>query len=165
MGEPLAQRAGQLTETAATEALGAALARAAPATGRLFLHGTLGMGKTTLVRGFLHALGHDGPVKSPTYTLVEPYDLGAYRVRHFDLYRLGDPEELEFLGVREDLDGGALCLLEWPENGAGWLPGADLTVTLAPGTDGTGRQVSVEARSECGKIWLSPLDFLTLSPR
>lgn len=163
MVESLTRRAGILTDPGATEALGAALARAAPTTGLLLLHGTLGMGKTTLVRGFLHALGHDGPVKSPTYTLVEPYDLADRRVLHFDLYRLGDPEELEFLGVREDLDGGALCLIEWPENGAGWLPGADLEVFLEPLKGGAGRQVFVESGSECGKIWLSPLDSGTLT--
>jgi tRNA threonylcarbamoyladenosine biosynthesis protein TsaE len=120
-----------LADTAATEALGAALAACAAGGGLLlFLHGNLGAGKTTLVRGYLHGLGHHGAVKSPTYTLVESYELGRHIIHHFDLYRLGDAEELEFLGIRDYLGGEAQCLVEWPQRGSGVLPAPDLDLHL-----------------------------------
>lgn len=97
----------------------------------VLLKGDLGTGKTTLVRGILRGLGHEGSVRSPTYTLIEPYELPAARVFHLDLYRLGDPQELEYLGLR-DLGGeDALLLVEWPERGAGALPTPDLVIDLA----------------------------------
>jgi len=99
-------------------------------TGVVFLRGDLGAGKTTLVRGLLRALGHLGSVRSPTYTLIEPYEVGDQRIHHLDLYRLGDPEELEYLGLRDLLDGEGLVLVEWPERGAGMLPEPELVIEI-----------------------------------
>ena len=111
-------------------ALGAALARAGLRRGVVFLAGELGTGKTTLVRGFLRAAGVTGTIRSPTFTLVEEYRLGSMTVGHYDLYRLSDPEDLEFLGLRDHLAVDALCFFEWPERGAGILPDPGLEVRL-----------------------------------
>lgn len=124
-----------LQNEAATEALGARLAAQVPS-GTVFLKGDLGAGKTSLTRGWLRALGHDGAVKSPTYTLVEPYLLVGRTIYHFDLYRLVDPEELELIGGRDYFDEQALCLVEWPEQGQGFLPRPVLTVSLSPKAGG-----------------------------
>lgn len=132
----------RLADEAATLALGAELARCLKAGACVYLRGELGAGKTTLVRGLLRALGHAGAVKSPTYTLVEPYEVGGVPVYHFDLYRLGDAEELEMIGIRDYFDGRALCVLEWPERGEGMIPPADLTVTLT--VEGRGRHARLE---------------------
>ena len=116
----------------------------------VFLRGDLGAGKTTLSRGILRGLGHVGAVKSPTYTLVESYDPESGRVYHFDLYRLQDPEELEHMGFRDYLAEAQLCLLEWPENGQGFLPQPDFTVKIA--SSAKGRCVTLEAASELGQL-------------
>jgi len=115
----------------ATVDFGAKLAEFIPQKGIIFLHGPLGAGKTTLVRGLLQASGHKGSTKSPTYTLVEPYQINDKKFYHFDLYRLSDAEELEYMGFRDYLDENSLCLIEWPEKGGDFLPKADLEIDLS----------------------------------
>ncbi len=109
------------------------------------LAGDLGAGKTTLARALIHALGYEGRVKSPTYTLVEVYELPERTVFHFDLYRLADPEELEYLGLDDYFGGQALCLVEWASKGEGMLPEADLELSLS--REGEGRRLCVRALS------------------
>lgn len=122
-------------------ALGAELARRFPDGGLITLHGDLGAGKTTLVRGLLRELGHAGVVKSPTYTLVEPYHTNGRDIFHFDLYRVADPEELEYMGIRDYLRPDALCLVEWPEKAGDILPKPDLQVFIQHA--GTERRVEL----------------------
>ena len=145
----------ELADEAATRALGAALADALPDGGVLLLHGDLGAGKTTLARGFLQALGHVGAVRSPTYTLLEPYALARGPVYHLDLYRLSDAAELEFLGLRDLDEPGAVFLVEWPERGTGGLPPADLELTLDFAGDGRAAQLC--ALGPRGEAWLEAL--------
>ncbi|MBF7730988.1 tRNA (adenosine(37)-N6)-threonylcarbamoyltransferase complex ATPase subunit type 1 TsaE [Pseudomonas sp. N040] len=137
-------------------ALGARLAAVTAGHGIVFLRGDLGAGKTTLSRGLLRGLGHVGAVKSPTFTLVEPYEIGALRVFHFDLYRLADPEELEFLGIRDYFAEDALCLIEWPERGSGVLPKPDLDITISQHAGG--RDLHLQPGTERGLIWCEALN-------
>ncbi len=132
-------------------AFGSALAMVVAPPALLFLRGELGAGKTTLARGLLRQLGQVGAVKSPTYTLVEEYELSAVRCYHFDLYRLADPEELEWIGIRDYLETG-LLLVEWPERAAGRLPSPDLQLQIdfVP----AGRQVTLQGRSD----WMATLE-------
>jgi len=143
-----------VADAAAMEALGAQLAQALTA-GIIYLEGDLGAGKTTLARGFLRALGYAGKVRSPTYTLIEPYSFDSWAVYHLDLYRLSDARELEDLGLRDLLSEQALLLVEWPERGSGVLPPADLLVTIEH--QGEGRRVTLEAATGKGQHFISPL--------
>jgi len=142
-------------DSVAMEALGAQLARRFTP-GIVYLHGDLGTGKTTLARGLLRGLGHRGKVRSPTYTLVEPYQLAQGTVYHLDLYRLGSPGELEWLGLRDMLGEQALLLVEWPERGAGVLPAPDLEVHIEYAGDG--REVTLTPVSAAGERLLADLD-------
>lgn len=140
-----------LPSAAATEAVGASLAHAVTTAGFgacIFLRGELGAGKTTFTRGFLTGLGHRDRVPSPTYTLVEPYELEGRRIWHLDLYRLGDAAELEFLGVDEMSEPGAILLIEWPERGGDLLPQADLMIELKVIPEG--RSMLFSAHTEAG---------------
>ncbi len=129
-------------------ALGECLAGCALAPLTIYLRGELGAGKTTLVRGFLRGLRFTGAVRSPTYTLVEPYETEP-PVFHFDLYRLGDPEELEFLGIRDYFEEDAIRLIEWPDKGAGILPSPDLDVVIDYA--GSGRNVRLQSYTDIAR--------------
>lgn len=144
-----------LPDAAATAALGAALAANAGAGRTLNLRGELGTGKTTLVRGLLRALGHAGRVKSPTYTVVEPYTLSSLHLYHFDFYRLKNREEWDSGGFREYFNAQAMCVVEWPERLEGLLPPPDLEVRLE--FAGDGRRATLEAHTAVGNSWLSSL--------
>ena len=123
----------------------------------VYLHGDLGAGKTTLVRGILRLMNHSGAVKSPTYTLCEPYDLAdAGQFCHLDLYRLSNPEELEFLGIRDYVASGAMLFIEWPSKGEGWLPTPDLQVALVESNNG--RQLKITALTDNGEGVLTRMD-------
>jgi len=144
-----------LANEQATLDFGHQLAALLPEKGLVFLHGQLGAGKTTLVRGLLLSLGHKGSTKSPTYTLVEPYQIQQRKIYHFDLYRVADPEELEYMGFRDYLDENALCLIEWPEKGANFLPKADLELSLS--YEGEQRSIKLEVNN---LQWLSAFEQL-----
>lgn len=138
-----------LTGEQQTGAFGGKLQKCCGGSALIYLYGDLGAGKTTLVRGFLRATGWQKAVKSPTYTLLEPYQTATGTIYHFDLYRLADPEELEYLGFRDYLEENTVCLIEWPERGAAWLPQADLTVKLDYHPQG--RELHVRAHSSKGE--------------
>ena len=143
-----------LADEKATIAFGQTLAKYCPPGLNIYLHGDLGAGKTTLVRGLIQSFLHGTKVKSPTYTLVEDYDVsqseknlnGLKHVYHFDLYRLGDPEELEYMGGRDYFSEDAVCLIEWPQRGEGWLAEPDLEITLKYQDDG--RKIDLVSHSE-----------------
>ena len=134
---------------------GARMAQVTQGHGLIFLEGDLGAGKTTFSRGLIRGLGHVGAVKSPTFTLVEPYEIGPIKAFHFDLYRLVDPEELEYLGIRDYFEEDALCLIEWPRQGAGFLPKPDLTITISHQT--SGRSLSLLPQSSRSEAWCAVL--------
>ena len=138
-----------LADEAAQLAFGAVLVTALVAPCRVYLEGDLGAGKTTLVRGVLRAMGFKGAVRSPTYTLVEPYRLEDVTFYHLDLYRLADGEELEYLGFRDMLAEAALMFVEWPERAEGWLPPADLLIKIHHADEG--RMLHFAGVSNTGK--------------
>lgn len=144
-----------LDDEGATLALGAKLAGLLQPGMYIALRGELGSGKTTLARGMLRALGYDGRVKSPTYTLVEAYEVSGLNFYHFDFYRFADPHELIDAGLREAFNGNAVCVVEWPERAEGFLPRPDLSVTLC--VSGQGREALIEAQSEIGRNCLRQL--------
>jgi len=144
----------QVDGEAAMVAFGQRLGRALTC-GMVFLEGNLGAGKTTLCRGILRSRGYEGAVKSPTYTLVEPYQLATGNLYHFDLYRLNDPEELEFMGIRDYFDRDNLCVVEWPEKGEGFLPRPDVFIAIE--VAGAGRKLTIMAFTPSGEAVLDIL--------
>jgi len=148
-----------LPDEAATADLGGALARALQPGLVIYLHGDLGAGKTALTRALVHAAGHAGTVKSPTYTLSEPYRVmlggNLLDIIHYDLYRMSSPEEFLDAGFREDFDGKNVCIVEWPEKGDPVLPPPDVRILL--NVSGHGRDVELQALSELGLLCLDRL--------
>lgn len=142
-----------LPDTEATESLGQLLAQARPSIGVMYLHGEIGAGKSTLARALLRELGVTGPIKSPTYTLIERYPLMNGEAAHLDLYRIAAAAELDFLGLDEVAENTVLWLVEWPERGLGTLPNPDLILELIP--QGEGRLASLRSGTETGAAWLA----------
>ena len=152
---------GYLKDEDSTRSLGASLARVLVPGLSMHLHGDLGAGKTSLTRALLHAAGHEGRVKSPTYTLAEPYSITLngqpVEFLHFDLYRMGSPEEFIDAGFREHFGAGKICVVEWPEQAGGLLPPADIDVVLC--IEGNGRGVELRADTALGASCLEKLHF------
>jgi tRNA threonylcarbamoyladenosine biosynthesis protein TsaE len=144
-----------LETEAETLALGADLAPCLQGGMVVYLRGELGAGKTTLARGILRAMGYAGRVKSPSFALVEPYNLSRLYLYHFDFYRFNDPREVDEAGFREYFSSDSVCLVEWPEKAAGKLPPADLDIVLR--VSGSGRQVEIGAGTEGGRLCLERL--------
>lgn len=143
----------------AMQKLGADIAKICEPGWVIYLHGDLGAGKTTLVRGFLRELGYQGHVRSPTFTLLEPYQLDAYLVYHFDLYRLVNAEEFAYIGGRDYFTEQSICLIEWPERGAGFLPEADLVCNFSFAAKGKERKAQLVAGSEKSKHIIDKLNY------
>lgn len=144
-----------LPDEAATLALGSRLAQALAPGLVVYLDGDLGSGKTTLVRGVLRGLGFEGNVKSPTYTLVELYAISRLNLHHFDFYRFSQPEEYLDAGLDEYFQGGAVCLVEWPDKAGGYLAPEDLRIALEMA--GSGRRIHFKPGSDAGAACLSKL--------
>lgn len=159
MSGPLEVRLG---DPAAQLAFGECLGRLLPRRLVVYLEGDLGTGKTTLVRGILRALGHHGSVRSPTYTLIEPYELPQARVYHLDLYRLSGPDELEYLGLRDLSGDEAVLLVEWPERGAGALAPPDLVVGIRYQV--RGRHLILSAKGPLGAAVIASLEGAWKAP-
>ncbi|WP_143870334.1 tRNA (adenosine(37)-N6)-threonylcarbamoyltransferase complex ATPase subunit type 1 TsaE [Catenovulum sediminis] len=138
----------ELTDAEKTVQFGRKLSTAVEAPLVIYLEGDLGAGKTTFSRGLIQGLGFSGNVKSPTYTLVEPYELHNLNVYHFDLYRLADPQELDFIGIEEYFSENNIVIIEWPEKGAGWLAQADLMVNMYHKAEQ--RSLKIEAKTALG---------------
>lgn len=146
-----------LADEVATLDLGARIAKLCPEQQfTIHLEGELGAGKTTLCRGLLRELGHQGIVKSPTYTLVEQYNLAHRTIFHFDLYRLTDPEELDYIGLDDYMNSNSLCLIEWPQQGGNYLPSPDIIIKLQ--YDENCRQASILVCSDAGALLSTKLD-------
>ena len=145
-----------LKDSAETELLGKLLWQVLPEKCLVFLLGDLGAGKTTLIRGLLRAAGHGGVVRSPTYSLVEEYRLGGRNIFHFDLYRLKDPEELEWMGMNDYLNQLSLCCIEWPQMGEGFLPKADVTIDIVVQVDARVIEINIlapEVENKLQELW------------
>ena len=156
--EPIIQLQAVLKDEQQMHAYGEKIAQAIGQTNApllILLSGDLGAGKTTLSRGILAGLGHKGSVKSPTYTLVEPYDLEIGKVFHFDLYRLVDSEELYDIGFDDYLSEAQLCMVEWPDKGGSLVPKADISLQI--NSNGTGREVILTAQTSLGSQCVNPL--------
>lgn len=151
-----------LNNESATLALGKTISKHCPdQTFTIHLEGDLGAGKTTLTRGIMTGLGHTGHVKSPTYTLVEQYMLNNRTIYHFDLYRLADPEELEYIGISDYFSENALCLIEWPEQGGDYLPSPDLTISLQ--YQKLGRQAMLKPKSDAAQTLYKALNQIYIT--
>lgn len=151
-----------LADESQTVRMGQKLAACIKAPMTIYFKGELGAGKTTLVRGILRGFGYQGATKSPTYTLVEPYELVDVTIYHFDLYRLADPEELEFIGIREYQQADSIMLIEWPDKGKGMIPKADLLIELDYNDQGRIMSLSSE-HTELMQILAKSCDFMPKS--